>query len=267
MRVQDIVDILDNAFHFSTQDSWDNSGLLIGNPDYTATGILLALDITESVVNEAINKGLNVIVAHHPIMFRGLKRLVSADPEQRLIAKAIRSDISIIAVHTPLDKTPHIGTSYAIGKLLSLQNMQTLCPEKLPYDNWGYGAVGQLPQAMPADKFLSFVANTLHCETISHNGNIRNTIQKVAICTGSSVEFTSKAEASGADAYITADIKYHQMASSESMLLMDIGHFESEIISTSIFLHLFQEKIPNFALCISDASENIIKYYINTDGK
>lgn len=266
MKVQNIVDILDNAFHFSTQDSWDNSGLLIGNPVSAATGILLALDITEAVVDEAINKGLNVIVAHHPIMFRGLKRLISADSEQRLIAKAIRSDISIIAVHTPLDKTPHIGTSYAIGKQLGLHSMLTLCPEKHPYENWGYGIIGELPQSMTSDKFLSFVANTLHCETISHNG-ISKEIQKVALCTGSSADFSSKAEANGADAYITADIKYHQMASSRSMLLMDIGHFESEIISTSIFLHLFQEKIPNFVLCISDASENIIKYYINTDGK
>ncbi|MDO4462077.1 MAG: Nif3-like dinuclear metal center hexameric protein [Bacteroidia bacterium] len=267
MKVRDIIAALDELFHFSTQDSWDNSGLIIGDPNMEAKGALCAVDITESVVDEAIEMGYNVIVAHHPILFRPLKRLNNADAEQRLIVKAIKHDISLIAVHTPLDKTPEKGTSATVGAKIGLKEMRTMIPEQQPYNEWGYGVVGKLDQKMSSKEFLKHVAKVVDCQAISHNGIEIDNIQTVCICTGSSIEFASKAEKLGADVYITSDIKYHQMASSEKMLLMDIGHFESEKVSTEIFLHELQEKFPNFALRISNDSENIIKYYINTDGK
>lgn len=267
MIVRQIIELLDNSFHFNSQDSWDNSGLIIGNPSAEASGALLAVDITEDVVDEAVSLGYNIIIAHHPILFRPLKRLTYADAEQRLIAKAIKNDINLIAVHTPMDKTPIIGTSATVGKMIGIRNMRILCPEQHPFGECGYGIIGELDKPMNSADFLSLVAHRLNCQTISHNGIQKNNISTVALCTGSSIEFATKAEAQHADAYITADIKYHQMASSESMLMMDIGHFESEKASTEIFLHVIQEKFPNFALRISHASENIIKYYINTDGK
>lgn len=262
-----IIEALDQAFHFSTQDTWDNSGLIVGDPESEATGAICSVDITESVVDEAISLGYNVIIAHHPILFRPLKRLNYADEEQRLIAKAIKNDINLIAVHTPLDKTPVKGTSATVGAKLGLTDMRILVPEQYSFGECGYGVIGTLDKSVSSAEFLSHVAKTLNCQTISHNGIQKESIKTVALCTGSSIEFASKAELQHADAYITADIKYHQMASSEKMLIMDIGHFESEKVSTDIFLRELQEKFPNFALRISNASENIIKYYINTDGK
>lgn len=267
MTVQNIIDSLDSSFHFSSQDSWDNSGLLVGNPDAAVTSVLLAVDITESVVDEAIQLGCNVVIAHHPIMFRGIKRLTYANAEQRIIAKSIKNDINLIAVHTPLDKTPKKGSSAALGEYLGVKKMKVLIPERHPFGEWGYGIIGELDYQMGCRNFMSYVAEKLDCKTISHNGICDGDIKRVAICTGSSVEFASQAEEQGADVYITADVKYHQMALSEKMLIMDIGHFESEKITINIFLRELQEKFPNFAFRISRASENIIKYYINTDGK
>lgn len=267
MTVSDIINALDQEFRFSTQDSWDNSGLIIGDYQANATGAICAVDITEAVVDEAISCGYNVVIAHHPILFRPLKRINNADAEQRLIVKAIKNDINLIAVHTPLDKTPVKGTSATVGSRIGLSDMKILIPEQYPFGECGYGVIGVLNKPLSSSDFLTHVAKALNCQTINHNGIEKKSIKTVAICTGSSIEFASKAESQNADAYITADVKYHQMASSEKMLIMDIGHFESEKVSTDIFLHELQEKFPNFALRISNASENIIKHYINTDGK
>lgn len=262
-KIKDVVAVLDEAFPLSSQDSWDNSGLIVGDPEMELRGILLSVDINEGVVAEAINRGCNIIVSHHPILFRGLKRINGKNDEERTIVAAIKNDIALCAFHTPADKSPR-GLSYQIGKTIGLKGMTTFVPDKGGYEKEGqtsgYGVVGEMDEAMDAGEFMSMLKSRLGTLCVKHNQYTRK-VKRVAVCTGSGSEFIDRAMAVGVDAYVTGDVKYHQFQMGEERLLIaDVGHYESEEISKNLFFEILKEKMPTFAPCISD-SKNIIKYY------
>ncbi|MBQ3635023.1 MAG: Nif3-like dinuclear metal center hexameric protein [Bacteroidales bacterium] len=263
--VKDALDALDEAFPLSSQDGWDNSGLLVGNPDDVLTGVLLSLDITEDAVSHAIRENCNLIVAHHPLMFHGLKRLVGASAEQRVIMTALRNGIALIAFHTPADKSID-GTSGSLGRLLGLTDMHVLAPDS-PTTECGYGIVGSLPSPLALPDFLAIVKSKLSTECFRYSYSqvrpeLAPSVRKVAICTGSGSEFAKSAAISGADFYITADVKYHQMMDiSELIPVADIGHYESEIICTSVFFSVLSRKFRNFARYVTHTDCNPVKYY------
>lgn len=256
--IGDIIEVLEHHFPLNTQDSWDNSGLIIGRRDWEAKGVLLTVDITEERVDEAIEKDCNLIISHHPILFRALRHINMDSDEERLIAKAIKNDIAICAFHTPADKAPN-GLSHKIGDMVGLRNMTTLIPDN-GVDGIGYGVVGSLDHTMNAQEFISHIKKAIGCECVRHN-EYNGGISKVAICTGSGSEFVENAMMANADAYITADIKYHQFQQPEGhMMIADIGHYESEEISKKLFFELLTEIFSNFAICISSTCRNVIKY-------
>lgn len=265
LRISDVINELDSVFPLSSQDSWDNSGLIIGNADWTVKGILFTVDINEQRIDEAIEKGCNLILAHHPILFHGIKRINGTSDEQRTIIKAIQNNIALCAFHTPADKSS-IGLSRQIGKQINLQQMKTLIADC--NSESGYGVIGQLQQPLTSSEFLQLVAEQLNCPSIRYN-ECNKQISKVAICTGSGSEFINDALQQNADAYITGDVKYHQFQQPEGkMLIADVGHYESEEISKKLFLDILTEKFANrkinfsnFALCISTTCSNVIKYY------
>jgi len=127
-NVKEIVNFLNRIFPFDYQESYDNSGLLVGEPDTRVKGLLITLDVTESVVDESIANNCNVILAHHPIIFHGLKQLTGATFETRTIMKAIRNNIAIIASHTNTDNTINGGTNHYLAKFFDLQELQSLLP-------------------------------------------------------------------------------------------------------------------------------------------
>lgn len=261
--ISDIISALDDFFPLSTQDEWDNSGLIVGHPQNQVKGILLTVDINEQRVNEAIERGCNMIIAHHPIIFHGLKRLNGQTDEQRTIETAIKHDIALCAFHTPADKSAN-GLSKEIGNILQLSDIHIFIPDK-NNQNIGYGIVGTLQQPLQTKEFVALLSKKLKCQCIRHNNYTRN-ISKIAICTGSGSEFITNALNQKVDAYVTADIKYHQFQQPENqMLLADVGHYESEEICKKLFLNIlterFAEKNCKFALCMSDTCENVIKYY------
>lgn len=362
-KVSDAIGALNSVFPLASQDSWDNSGLLVGDASAPLTGILLALDITEAAVTEAIALGCNLVLTHHPLMFRGLKRLTGQTDEQRAIMKAIAGGVALAAFHTPADKGLE-GTSGSIGRLLGLADLKILVPDEeslckivvyvpgshadavadamaaagtghignyshcawrvngtgefmaedganpycgnlgelhhepevrieaiclrksagrvtsavvkahpyeepaidiIPLSNTcptqGYGVVGHLPNALSQSDFLALVKEKLECQAIRFAGQAPE-VRTVAICTGSGSEFTPNAVAARADAYITADVKYHQMAdAAQNILILDVGHFESEKITKSIFLSILNRKLPNFAHYELSREANPVKYF------
>ena len=129
MKVSDLVAYLNQLAPFSYQESYDNSGLLVGDPTTEIKGVLVALDCVESIVEEAISIGANVIVTHHPIVFKGLKRLTGANYVERTVLKAIKNDIALIAIHTNLDNMPH-GVNKIISDKLGLTNTSILVPRE-----------------------------------------------------------------------------------------------------------------------------------------
>lgn len=263
MKIKDVVAVLDEAFPLVSQDTWDNSGLIVGDPEMELRGILLSVDINEDVVAEAINRGCNMVVSHHPILFRGLKRINGKTDEERTIVAAIKNDIALCAFHTPADKSPR-GLSYQLGRTIGLKAMTTFAPDRGGYEKdgqpSGYGVVGELDEAMDPREFMSRLKERLGTLCVKHSQCGRK-VKRVAVCTGSGSEFIERAMEKGADAYVTSDIKYHQFQMGEGRLLIaDVGHYESEELSKNLFFEILKEKMPTFAPCISD-SKNIIKYY------
>lgn len=128
-RISDIVYHLHQIAPPSYQESYDNSGLLVGNAQADVKGVMVSLDMTEAVIDEAVEKGCNLVVAHHPIIFGGLKRLTGDNYVQRVVLKAIKADVALFAIHTNLDNVYHQGVNAKIAEKLNLTQTRILSPK------------------------------------------------------------------------------------------------------------------------------------------
>lgn len=243
-------------------ESYDNVGLLVGSHHEPLTGILVNLDMTEEVVEEAINKGCNLIVAHHPIWFGSRKKLVEEDYVSRTLIKAIRNNINLYAIHTNLDNVRH-GVNLRMAETLGLINPQILSPKKEDRPDIGAGMIGELAEAMKPADFMAHVARKFHCGGIRYAGPDENhPIKRVAICGGAGSFLITTAMAAGADAFVTGDITYHKYFDQEDkMLLMDIGHYESEQFTSQLIRSYLSEKFSTFAVHLSATYTNPVRYY------
>jgi dinuclear metal center YbgI/SA1388 family protein len=364
IRVKNITDLLEKTAPLAYQESYDNAGLLTGNADQLVTGILISLDTTEAVMDEAIQKGCNMVVAHHPIIFGGLKKLNGKNYVERTVIKAIKHDIAIYAIHTNLDNV-FTGVNQKIAAKLGLTNtrilvpaagklkklavfvptqhlgavqtalfeagcgqignyrgcsfeiegtgtftpgtatnpyvgepgkqhreaetrLETIFPEHLqnkvigvllaahPYEEVAYdiytldnqlpqvgsGMIGDLPQALNQMEFLAYVKKNMNINTIRYTNLHQPTIQKVAVCGGAGSFLIKHAITSGADAFVTADVKYHEFFDAENRLMIaDIGHYESEIFTKELLKDIIIEKFDTFAVLLSETNTNPINYY------
>lgn len=363
VTVREIVEAFNNFAAFSLQETYDNSGLICGSPTQVVSHVLLSLDCTEEVVDEAINKHCNLIIAHHPILFKPIKSITGRDYVERALIKAIKNDIAILAVHTNADNVIH-GVNRIIAQRLQLTNQQILAPksrllkklefyvpashreqvlqalfeagaghignysecsfrntgigtfkpeegaqpfsgeqgkrsadeeEKVelifpqyleqkilhalkaahPYEevayfiitvdnSWqhaGSGLIGCLPQAMPWPDFVKFIKTQLQIDYFRHTKVCHQAIEQVAICGGSGAFLIAQAKASGAQAYITADIKYHEFFDADSnIILIDVGHYESEKFTPQLFSDVLKSKFPNIAAHFSEINTNPVQY-------
>lgn len=345
------------------QEAYDNCGLLIGDSSWDATSVLVTLDCTEAVLDEAIAKGCNIIVAHHPIVFKGLKKITGKNYVERTIIKAIKNNIAIYAIHTNLDNIAHgvnakicsqigiinptillakahtlnkvvvnvpvnqlqqvqeamllhgagnignysdcsfytagIGSfkgndnsnafagkpnelhtedEYKLEVIVPKPNLQAVLNamfaahpyEEVAYDvlalentnaNVGSGLIGELPNALSSDKFLAHLKTTMQLHVIKYTP-ISKKIKKVAVCGGAGSFLLNQAIAAGADAFVTADFKYHEFFDAENRLLIaDIGHYESEIFTINLIADAILKKMPTFAVILSQTNTNPTKYY------
>lgn len=241
VTIRHISDFFNHWAPFNTQAEYDNAGLLLGTPSQTVTGILTTLDVTHAVVDEAIARGCNLIASHHPILFRKINRIDPATPQGSLLYKLIRNDIAVLAVHTNLDAAQN-GVSFVLAHLLGLQHLHILDPHDSEATR-GYGVVGNLPEPVPAEVFLSLVCSKLHTPALRFSGP-QDQVHRVAVCGGTAVSLASKALSAGAQAFITSDIKYHEYFDLPELLLVDAGHYETEFPVVS---HMEQELRRSFA--------------------
>jgi dinuclear metal center YbgI/SA1388 family protein len=365
MRLAELIKHLENYAPLNYQEDYDNSGLLTGEANQEIAAALVSLDCTEEVLDEAIAKNCNLIITHHPIVFKGLKKLTGKSYVERVVLKAIRHNIALYAIHTNLDHM-HNGVNGVICKRLNLQGAKilspktgilkklvTFCPvaqaaqlrealfaagagnisdysncsfntegvgtfkasentnpfvgkqgvqhqeaeirietvffvqqerqillallENHPYEEVAYdiyplenkvnivgaGMIGWLEKEMEITEFLHFVKNRMKAEVIRHTASIGKPIKKVAVCGGSGSFLLSNAIAAGADAFITADFKYHEFFNAEGKIVItDIGHFESEQFTSDLLIDIIREKFPNFAIRLTEHNTNPINYFI-----
>ena len=363
MKIKQLLTILEEMAPLAYAEDFDNVGLLIGNQENEATGILVCHDALESVIDEAIAKKCNLVVCFHPIIFSGLKKITGKNYVEKSVIKAIKNDIAIYAVHTALDNHKN-GVNKIFSDALGLINTKILVPkqnfiqklvtytvpenaakvrtalfsagagtignydnssfnsegfstykgnensnpvvgikgeltqtdeikievvyekhlqskilkalftnhvyEEVAYEiydiqnthqNIGLGMIGELEKPMSETDFLSMVKTKMKCGGIKHSELLNKTIQKVAVLGGSGSFAIINAMQSGADVFLTADLKYHNFYEAENQLLLaDIGHYESERFTKNYIVDFLKEKITNFAIVLSEENTNPVKY-------
>ena len=252
MRVSDIVAAVEGFAPRSVQEDWDNSGLCIGSPEDEVTGVLLALDCTPALLDEAIATGANMIVTHHPLIFKGLKRISEADPVGATVIKAIRGGVAVYAAHTNADKVLG-GVSWAMADKLGLSGAEVLDDEG---GGIGLGVVGDLPFETDGLGAVDYVKKRFGLKALRCSKPLETPFRRVAVCGGSGSSLLGSAISSGASLYVTADVTYHNFFTPEGFMVMDIGHFESEIEIVDILFNVIRKKFPNFAVRISDNIRN-----------
>ena len=259
MTTREIVNIIESEYPKFSQEIWDNSGLLIDNENASISGILICFDITEDTINEAIERNCNFIISHHPLFINGLKKFSSETYTERVIRQAIKNDIAIYCCHTPVDKSRN-GISFEMAKELGLENVDFL--SKDADKDFGLGIIGELKEALEASEFIKLVKDTFSLPIIRHSQLPTDKIKTVAFCGGSGASLISSALKAKADAYICGDIKHHDYFNSlEGILLIDAGHFETEIAIKDLFFELFSKKIPNFAVYLAKTDKSPINYF------
>jgi dinuclear metal center YbgI/SA1388 family protein len=260
MKIREITDIIEQFAPLALQESYDNAGLVVGRADDELQGgVLIAVDVTREVIEEAIALGCGLIVTHHPIIFHPLKRLNSASEVERCVEQAIKHDIALYACHTNLDSAPN-GMSWRLGEILGVRNMQVLEPSA---DGAGFGTVGELSEPMPIEQFLTLLRERLGCGVVRHNTLTRSYVRRVAICTGAGGSCIEAARMSGCDIYVTADLRYNDFfAPAGEFIVADVGHFESEFCAIQILFDILSKKITNFALHKSACSKNPVHYFV-----
>ncbi len=330
LKVDQITAFLDQQAPPPTKLEFDNIGLLLGSPSNNVSTLLCCLDVTPEVVHEAISANAELIIAHHPLIFKKLSRIDTSTEEGFMISELLKHDISVFAAHTNYD-VANDGVSFVMAELLGLQNTEFLDPlnnhdcilevassshavnkiqpvlerygTTIAYSSsaageshfkvatqdytvkeitnilkeidgnsqyWSYhinqdeathglGVVGDLEEPVNTHDFLTHVKSIFNCGRISYSGQPES-ISRIALCGGAGAPLISKALAKS-DAYITADLKYHDYFTGKpDFLLADIGHYESEIQSVDELASRLSKRFDNLNVIVTSVNTNPINH-------
>ena len=233
MALHDFLVVLDELAASSLAEAWDNVGLMVGDPTQIVSGVLIALDPTEAVLDEALERGLNTIVTHHPLIFQALKAVRVDQPLGRVLAKAITHGLAVIGCHTNLDKVDG-GVSEALAVGLGLIEITPLLVETGAAAGQGhvpgFGRHGRFPVPKSKAVFLKDLAAALELEVIAVVGHLPERISTVAVCGGSGSDLAESARAAGVQVYITGEVKHSTARWAEAcdFCIIDAGHYASE---------------------------------------
>lgn len=260
MKIKEVLSALERFAPLPLQEGWDNAGLQIGLTEAEASGALLCLDVNEAIVDEAIEKGCNLIVSHHPLLFKGLKTISDGDYVQRTVMKAIMNRIAIVSMHTNMDNAKG-GVNYKIAERLGLQQAEFFAAKTVDGIDAGSGVVGELQEPMAAADFIQLVKERFGVKCAQCNELLQRPVRKVAICGGSGDFLLGQAIAVGADAFITGEMHYHVYFGMEQKIqICVIGHYESEQYTSEIFKSIIEEECKQLPVTIAATSTNPIIY-------
>lgn len=255
MTVKDIAEAIEAFAPLSLQEPYDNAGLQVGKADKRVNAVLLCLDVTLDVVEEAIRRQCDMIVSHHPLIFHGLKSLTWADDTQRIALRALEAGVAVYSAHTNLDSAWN-GVSHEMAQMLGVTGISVLHP--LP-DNprAGLGVVGDITPT-PKLELLRRVKTKFNVKALRYSSQSPAiVIKRVALCGGSGASLIEDAKKAGADLYVTGDIKYHDYTTHGlDMVLADIGHYESEVCSMKVFSRIIRQQYPDLVVYFSEDQRN-----------
>lgn len=233
----------------------DNVGHLVGDPEREVQHVLVALDVTEGVVDEAIAKGCDLIVAHHPVInsnWAPVQTVRYDTLKGRMLMKLIQNGISVIAMHTNLDVAAG-GVNDRLAQQLGLQNVETM-------EN-GLIRIGTLPQTMELRNFAAFVKDALGCNGVRYS-DAGKTVSKVAVGGGTCGDYEAEVLAAGCDTFVTADLKYHQFLDARDINLVDAGHFPTEDPVCAVLIQYITAQFPELSAEKSASHREVIQYYV-----
>ena len=260
MKLIDIQYVLEDWSPISNAEDFDNVGLLVGNPSAIIKKALITLDTTQNILDEAINQNCNLIITFHPFLYKGDESLKSEEYVDEIIIKALKHNINIYAIHTNLDNNPK-GVSFQIAKRLGLKNLEIMI-KKDEKENIGMGMIGDLEIEKTETDFLNFLKDKMEISNLRHSNLLGNNIKRIGVLGGSGSFGIEEALNKNIDCYVTADLKYHDFfKSNNKMLLVDIGHYESEKYTKELILNYLNKKIPKFACVIAKSRTNPVNYY------
>lgn len=259
LKVKDIAAAIEDFAPKGLQESYDNAGLQVGDPEMEVTAALLCLDVTEDILKEALARRCNIIVSHHPLIFKGLKELTGKTATERIAINAILEKVAIYSAHTNLDSAWE-GVSHEMAHIIGMKNIRVL----EPHDGEGKSGLGVIGDVEPTPKlqFLRNLKEEFKVKSLKYSSqNPQLVIRKVAVCGGSGASLIKDAINAGADIIVTGDVKYHDFTTyGLDILIADIGHYESELCTRKIFSRIIRERFPDFVTYFAATETNPISY-------
>ncbi|MBW1749556.1 MAG: Nif3-like dinuclear metal center hexameric protein [Deltaproteobacteria bacterium] len=257
--VQDLLNILNDIAADDLAETWDNVGLLIGSPDHRISAVLLALDPTVELIDQAQNHGAELVITHHPAIFHPLKSLRTDQPVGNFISSALQAGISVISCHTNLDSTRG-GVSDVLAQTLGLVNTEPLVAVNNCNNACGLGRIGNLETAVTPDTFIAGMYSALSPPWLLEAGPRPELVSRVAVCGGSCSDLSETALQAGADVFITAEVKHAvaRWAEEAGLWLIDGGHFTTENPAMPALQQLLAHKLKqaDMAVQIHSASQD-----------
>lgn len=261
VTVRQVIDAVERHAPLNLQESWDNSGLQVGHSDTAVSGVLVTVDVTPERIDEAVAAGANMIVSHHPLIFKGLKSITGQTRTQQAVEKAIRNDISVYSAHTSLDNAAD-GLSVAFARHIGASVVEPLVPSS-PGAATGCGVICELPEAMSPNILCEAVRRAFGISSVRHSeAALRpETIRRIAVCTGAGGSLIDEAVRHHADAYITGEIRYHDFIDfADKIFLIECGHFETEEIAKDVLTAFITEAFPYLSVLKSKNEKNPVIY-------
>ncbi len=262
-EVVEIRDFFDSVAPYYTKFDFDNVGMLAGFSHKEVKKVIVALDITDDVIEEAVNCGAELIVSHHPLMFEGLKKITDDDEKGKKIICMLTSGISAICLHTNMD-TADGGVNDALmaaigAKVTGLLSQHGTHPDGRPY---GVSRVGELPEEMDFFEFLASIKKSLAVNGLRYHYAGRR-VSKLACCGGSGGSDMQKAFYAGCDTYITADLKYDHFLWAKEMgiNLIDADHFCTENVVVPVMADMLQNRYPQLDVRVSSVHKQTVQFF------
>ena len=258
-KVNDIFNALDAAAPCRLAEEYDNPGFLVGRKNAEVSKVSVALDITEKVVDEAIKTGAELIVSHHPVIFRSRKCVTDEDVCGSVLLALIENKIAAICMHTNLDSAAG-GVNDVLAEKLGLEDISVLCPGE--EEGAGLGRFGELPEEKTLESFLPDVCSALNAAGVRYH-NAGNAVKKVAVGGGSCGSFIPLAASLGCDTIVTADIKHNEFLEAEALGInaIDAGHFATEDIICPHICEIISAKYPELDVKTAKADIDCTKFF------
>lgn len=264
--LKDFLEVLAGIAPPSLAEAWDNVGLMVGDPDCRVDGVMVAIDASEETLTEAKDRGCNVILTHHPLIFKPLQAVRADRVIDRLLVRALSEGTAVVSCHTNLDKVTG-GVNDALADALGLANCRVLAPEGGGADVIGFGRIGEL---VPPISFAAFIDNMLRAldlEAVRIAGPAPEKVATVAVCGGSGSELAETALAAGAGVFVTGEVKNStaRWAEDAGLCVIDAGHFSTEKIVlpglAAAVAKIRDEKEWRFEVCCSKCQTSPFRYF------